>query len=190
MSDIIWSSQIVSEKQFPTQMKSNAIQISDDGTELFMCLSHTEESKISKGVGTNSNFTEFLTLVAFDIESFEFIPPYPVVAMKRGEYFCSFTVGPIMKETFTRVAFVHTNTATRVLSMETGQEIKTSIFPHEPTLDSFRPILECNIFRPIFVANILCLFPFLAFILHRFLERNFKSVNAVVYLVYLEARFF
>jgi hypothetical protein len=66
---------------------------------------------------------------------------YPVVAMKRGEYFCSFTIGPIMKETFTRVAFVHTNFATRVLSMETGQEIKTSMFPHESTLDSFRPIL-------------------------------------------------
>ena len=137
--DIKWTSQVVKEVVSQTVMEH--VAMSDDGSELFFCLSYRVDNRLGKNTANQQPYTECILIAGLWLETLEFRPPYPQLELKPGELLRSMSIGPIASETLTRVAFVHLNTCTKVFSLETGQEIITGTFPLKTNLASYDPFL-------------------------------------------------
>ena len=136
--EVKWQSRMVNENFHKSRMEQ--IVMSDDGTELFICLSSAQTNKISRK-SSNAQFSEMITIVGLHIESFEFRNPYAELLLENNEIFQSFSVGPLSAETLTRVAFIHLNSCVKIFSLETGQQIITDTFPFRSNLPAFEAML-------------------------------------------------
>jgi len=134
-----WSSQFVKEVVNHTSIEQ--VTMSDDGTEMFLCLSFTVDNRFGKNITNQQPYTANIAIAGISLETLEFRPPFPHFELKKGESLRSVTFGPVNLETLTRVAFVHLSSCTRIFSLETGQEIITSTFPMKPDLPAFNPLL-------------------------------------------------
>jgi len=134
-----WSSQFVKEVVNHTSIEQ--VTMSDDGSEMFLCLSFTVDNRFGKNITNQQPYTSNIAIAGISLATLDFRPPFPRFELKSGETLRSITFSPINSETLTRVAFVHLSSCTRIFSMETGLEIITSTFPMRTDLPSFDPHL-------------------------------------------------
>ena len=137
--DTKWSSVVVKEVINFTTMEQ--LHLTDDGQELYICLSFSIANKLGKNMKNQAQYTQKIAIAGVSLESLQFCPPYPTFDLKANEHFLSFSIGPISTETLTRVVFVHLNTCTKLFSLETGQELTSNHFPLRSDLPAFDPML-------------------------------------------------
>jgi hypothetical protein len=84
-----------------------------------------------------------MSLVGFDLISLKFNPPFVKFQIDANDSICSFHIGPVVLETLTRFAFIHTKAAMRVISLETASEVVNDTFPFKTRgAQNFAPLLS------------------------------------------------
>lgn len=111
------------------------VRSSNDGTRIFFMVSYSTDIKFKSGKSFNS-------LVGFDTENLKFDPPFVKFQIDANDSICNYHIGPIISETLTRFAFIHTKTTLRVISLETAAEIVDETFPFKTKLLNFNPLMS------------------------------------------------
>ncbi len=122
-----WSSQFVEELRHSTEILDieHPVQMSEDGSEIYVALTYREDNKLSKDMIGQDPYTDYILFVRVTLDDLDFKLPFTKFPLKANEELYMFTPGPILEETLTRVMFAHTNSGTRIFSLESGEEIYT-----------------------------------------------------------------
>ena len=112
------------------------VRSSSDGTRMFFMVFYSSDSKFGNS-GKNFN-----SLVGFDTENLKFDPPFVKFQISPNDSICDFHIGPIVSDTLTRFAFIHTKSSLRVISLETAAEIVDETFPFKCKIQNFNPIVS------------------------------------------------
>jgi len=112
------------------------VRSSSDGTRIFFMVFYSSDSKF----GTSGK--NFNSLVGFDTENLKFDPPFVKFQISPNDSICKFHIGPIVSDTLTRFAFIHTKSSLRVISLETAAEIVDETFPFKSKIQNFNPIIS------------------------------------------------
>jgi hypothetical protein len=114
----------------------DGVRCSSDGTRMFFMVFYSSDSKFGNS-GKN-----FSSLVGFDTDNLKFDPPFVKFQISPNDSMCDFHIGPILADTLTRFAFIHTKSALRVISLETVAEIVDETFPFKCKIQNFSPIVS------------------------------------------------